>query len=259
MSIEKNVEPIRRTAMITGASAGIGRAAAIALGARGWTLALGARRIDALEETAIAVREAGGNAFCCHLDLADDASISNFFFNTKAAIGGIDVLINNAGATTPSPLLELTREQFRSTLEVNLLGPISLTQHLIGDWQQHEHKGTIIFISSEHVRTEFPHLLHYGASKIAMEFVARGLRRELHEHSIRIGIMRVGATDTEFRFNFSAEQASKMVQMWAKTGVPTPTQKRMTAAEVAEVIAFAITAGPSVNIDCIDLHPSFTL
>jgi NADP-dependent 3-hydroxy acid dehydrogenase YdfG len=88
-----------RVALVTGASGGIGRSIAVAFGGLGWTVGLGARRMDALEETAKLVEDAGGRAIAQALDLTDTASIDA----CCGALGSIDVLVNNAGSRSPAP------------------------------------------------------------------------------------------------------------------------------------------------------------
>ena len=90
-----------RVAVVTGASAGIGRAIAVALGALGWTVALGARRVEQLDETAQLVADAGGTPLVHALDVTDSESIDAFCAVVHASAGPIDVLVNNAGTALP--------------------------------------------------------------------------------------------------------------------------------------------------------------
>src|SRR5438046_178506 len=86
-----------RLAVVTGASAGIGRAIAVALGGLGWSVAVGARRVEQLQATAALVRDAGGTAYAHVLDVCEPASIDAFLDAAAAEVGPIDVLVNNAG------------------------------------------------------------------------------------------------------------------------------------------------------------------
>src|SRR5260370_15537117 len=86
-----------RMAIGTGAGSGIGGAVALAFGALGWRVALGARRIDRLEDAAVEVRDRGGQAFVHALDVTDPASVDAFFAAAEHGLGPLDVLVNNAG------------------------------------------------------------------------------------------------------------------------------------------------------------------
>ena len=248
---------VRRIAMVTGASSGIGRAVAIALGKRGWTVAIGARRTDLLDETADTVRKVGGEAFPFRLDLGREDTIEAFVHAVKRKLGVIDVLINCAGSAKPDAVISQSRNDVRDAFEVNLFGPISLTSKILSDWIESDCVGHVIFISSDQVRTEFPCLIPYGASKCATEFFARGLGKELFDTKIKIGIVRVGATDTGFRHTFDPRKASEMLEFWKKTGVSEPASKRLQPSEVAEAIAYAVDAGLDVSIERLDIRPAF--
>src|SRR5688500_5730416 len=90
--------------MVSGASSGIGRATAAALGELGWAVALGARRDDRLEEAAAEVADAGAEPFAHHLDVTDPASVDQFFTASEDELGPVDVLVNNAGMSIPGEL-----------------------------------------------------------------------------------------------------------------------------------------------------------
>lgn len=246
----------RSVAMITGASSGIGKELAITLARRGWDLVIGARRTEALEETARLARAEGSSVVAAHLDLADMTSIESFHRQGVAHFPHIDVLVNNAGAATPRKIEDCSPAFLQNIFAVNAIGPLALAQRQINEWKHNDRAGRLVFVSSDHVHTEFPYLLHYGAGKVAMEFVARGLNRELHDTRIQSSVIRVGSTDTEFRASFNIEAARDMVAAWARTGVPSPPRKRLTPAVVAEIMAFAIEAPAEASLDYINLRPA---
>ena len=97
-----------RVAVVTGAGAGIGRAIAQALGALGWPVGLGARRVDQLDETAKLIVDSGGTAYAHALDVCEPASIDAFFTATAAELGPASVLVNNAGTAAPGALHEMS-------------------------------------------------------------------------------------------------------------------------------------------------------
>ena len=120
-----------RTAVITGASSGIGAALAVELGTRGWRLALGARRMDRLERVAQAAREAGATAIACALDVTDPASIDAFWHRAEAELGDIDTLISNAGRATLGPLMECSDAELAADVGVNLLGHLWMVKRAL--------------------------------------------------------------------------------------------------------------------------------
>lgn len=110
-----------RYALVTGGGSGVGRAAAVALAADGWAVALLGRRRDALEETAGLC--GGARTLILPADVADPASVSNAFAELKAEFGRLDLLFNNAGTNVPgTPFEDLTWDQWRSVVSVNLDG-----------------------------------------------------------------------------------------------------------------------------------------
>src|SRR5262245_34328234 len=113
-----------RTALITGASSGLGAAFAIEMATRGWKLAIGARRADRLAETAERIRAYGAaEVYAGALDVTDDASVERFFDASETAVGVADVIVNNAGASRFHWLEETDARWLRREIETNLIGP----------------------------------------------------------------------------------------------------------------------------------------
>ena len=118
-----------KVAIVTGAGTGVGRAAALALLAEGWSVALAGRRAEPLEETAKFAGEAGGRALAVPSDVSDPASVAALFAKTVARFGRLDLLFNNAGVNAPGvPLEELSVEQWRAVIDINLTGAFFCTQ-----------------------------------------------------------------------------------------------------------------------------------
>src|SRR5579875_1390993 len=119
----------QKVALITGAGSGIGRAAALALAADGWSLALAGRRIEPLQETARGTRERGVQAIAVATDVGDPESVRNLFAKVREVFGRLDLLFNNAGTGGPPRLLEeLTYEQWKGVVDTNLTGAFLCTQ-----------------------------------------------------------------------------------------------------------------------------------
>ena len=132
----------QRVAIVTGASSGIGVSIATELGRLGWKVALGARRVDRLEDTAAEVRAVGGEPFTHALDVSDSASIEGFFRAVEADFAPVDVLVNNVGMATPGWLAHTPVEAIEREVHTNLLGPILLSRLTIASLQARDAWGT---------------------------------------------------------------------------------------------------------------------
>ena len=247
----------RKVALITGASSGIGRATAVELAGQGWDLALGARRLNRLEALRGQLEPLGSKVFCGAMDLTDMSSVDRFMDTCFASMGSVDLLILNAGMAVPRALSDTDNEVLRAIFDTNLFGPIRLCQLAIRRWARSGVYGDLFFVSSEQARTELPHLVHYGASKAAFEFVARGLRRELVGTGSRVMVMQAGATDTEFRTHFDPQDVRTMLAAWENAGIPKPLGRRLTPECVARSISYAVNAPHHVLHDRIDVLPHF--
>jgi NAD(P)-dependent dehydrogenase (short-subunit alcohol dehydrogenase family) len=244
----------RRRALVTGASSGIGRAIAVALGALGWRVALGARRVDALEETAALVRDAGGEPFVHPLDVVDGGSIDEFVGAATRALGPVDVLVNNAGTALPGAIEEMADEVHARIIATNLLGPILITKRVVADLLQRGVPGDIVFISSDATRHPRPHLLTYGASKAGLEAVAHTLALEVEGSGIRTTIVRVGPTLTGFGEGWDPEQFESLIPRWQRFGIQRH-WNTLQPSDVAAAVVAAVTMPPHAHLPEIEVQP----
>lgn len=227
-----------RTAVVTGASSGIGAAAAAALHAEGFRLVLGARREDELREVA----EPLDAAFRA-LDVADAESVEAFC----TPLEHCDLLVNNAGAAFGLDRVEEARdEDWRAMYEVNVLGVLRMTRRLLPLLRRAG--GQIINVGSTAGFETYPGGAGYTGSKHALRALTRTLRLELHGEPVRVCEISPGLVETEFsvvRFAGDRRQASAVYQ-----GM-TP----LTGADVAAAVRWAATRPPHVNVDEIVLRP----
>jgi NAD(P)-dependent dehydrogenase (short-subunit alcohol dehydrogenase family) len=172
---------VARLALVTGASSGIGRATAQRLLAAGWTVHAGVRdRADAPDGTTPV-----------ELDVTDPAAIAA----AASTIGGeLHGLVNNAGISVAGPLELVPAEDFRRQIDVNLLGPVALTQALLPALRAA--RGRIVLVSSVGGRVAQPYLSPYAASKFGLEAVADSLRNELYRAGVHTALIEPGAVDT---------------------------------------------------------------
>jgi short-subunit dehydrogenase len=176
-------------AIVTGASAGIGAATARELARRGATVVLAARRADALEAQADAVRGAGGKALAIPTDVADPVQSSLLVDRTLATFGRVDVLVNNAGLGWFRPLASSPPDDAIELLEVNLLGPMLLTRAVLPGMLERRH-GSIISVASLSGRVAMEPL--YSASKFGLRGFSLALRRQLAGSGVSVSVVSPG-------------------------------------------------------------------
>lgn len=242
-----------RTAVVTGASAGIGAAIARALGALGWSVALGARRTSLLDEVARDVESAGGRAFTHALDVTDAGSIDAFFGATEAALGRVDVLVSNAGIGVPGLLHEVPVADLERELRTNLFGPMLVARRALPSMLEHR-RGDLVFISSMNVVEPRPFQLGYTAAKAGLEGMAQVLRRDLEGTGVRCTIVRPGATRSEFGFGWQPDILVRVLDSWKAWGFMRH-MDMMDGDQVALAVVAAVTAPPGLHMDVIQVNP----
>jgi NADP-dependent 3-hydroxy acid dehydrogenase YdfG len=229
----------RPTAVVTGASSGIGAATAHALAGAGFHVVLGARRLDRCEKIAA---EIGGTAL--PLDVTDAESVTAF----AAAVPEARVLINNAGgAKGMSPVADADEDDWRWMFETNVMGTLRVTKALLptliasGD-------GHIVTVTSIAALGPYDNGAGYTGAKHAQAMLHRTLRGELLGQPVRLTEILPGLVETEFslvRFDGDAEKAA----------APYRGLTPLTGEDVADVIAFAVTRPSNVNLDQIVIKP----
>ena len=218
-----------KTAIVTGASSGIGRATARALAAAGVRVAGGARRVERLE-TEIALP----------LDVTDRESAERFVAAALEQLGGLDVLFNNAGLALGRAPFDASSEEDEATVfGVNVNGLVRMTRLCLphfGDW------GHIVNMGSVAGRAAYPGGATYVAAKFAERGFTYALREDLLGRPIRITTVDAGLVETEFslvRFRGDSDQAAAVYQ-----GIDP-----MTAEDVADCVMWALTRPWHVNVD----------
>jgi NAD(P)-dependent dehydrogenase (short-subunit alcohol dehydrogenase family) len=182
-----------RSALVTGASTGIGRATALRLDASGWRVLAGVRR----EEDAASLREAGSERLMpLLLDVTDAGQIAAAATRIDEGVGpaGLDGLVNNAGIAVPGPLETLPVDDFRRQVEVNLTAHLAVTQAMLPAIRRA--RGRIVFITSIGGLMAFPLFGAYHAAKFGLEAVGDVFRQELRPWGIRVSIVEPGSIAT---------------------------------------------------------------
>lgn len=186
-----------KVAVITGASAGIGWATAIALAEHGANLVLTARRQARLDELKAAVHQAGGQAISVVGDAAAEATAEQC---VKAAIdtfGTLDILINNVGIGNYKHLVETSAAEYDELMDTNVRSTFLFSRHATPVMIE-QGAGTILMISSMAGVYGFPNQAVYCASKFAQVGFAQALDKELRPHGIKVGVICPGGVKTEF-------------------------------------------------------------
>ena len=185
--------------VITGASMGIGRALALAWAKEpDTTLVLSARGREALEGVAREVEAAGGRAVVASGDVTNEAHRLEVLARA-GELGGVDVLVNNAGRGFYSPAVKIDLDELRQLFELNVLAPLRMVQ--LASSQLERTKGTIVMMSSVAGVVAAPRYAAYAASKFALEAIAMSMRSEFADAGIRVVVIRPGPVDTPFRAN----------------------------------------------------------
>jgi NAD(P)-dependent dehydrogenase (short-subunit alcohol dehydrogenase family) len=180
------------SALITGASTGIGRATALRLDAAGWRVFAGVRR----EADADSLREAGSAIAPLILDVTDPAAIAAAAERIAAEQGeaGLGGLVNNAGIGVPGPLETMPMDDIRRQVEVNLMAHIAVTKAMLASIRRA--RGRIVFISSIGGRVAFPINGPYHVAKFGIEAAGDAFRQELRPWGIRVSIVEPGSINT---------------------------------------------------------------
>lgn len=186
-----------KSAIVTGASSGIGEATALALAERGAKVALAARRADRLEALAERVRKVGGEAVAVETDVTDRAQVKALAERTKQAFGSIDILINNAGLMPLSLMKNLHEDEWERMVDVNVKGVLFCIGAVLPSMLE-QGGGHIVNVSSVAGRRVFPGGAVYCGTKFAVGAISEGLRSELSANKrIRVTCIEPGVVSTE--------------------------------------------------------------
>jgi NADP-dependent 3-hydroxy acid dehydrogenase YdfG len=259
-----------KTAVVTGASSGIGRAVALRLGEAGAHVVAAGRRAEALASTVEEVAGAGGTATAVAADLRDPGAVQGLVDRAVTDTGRLDVMVNNAAVSFRGPLADGDPEAWREMLEVNVLALAVGSRAAVRAMRACGAEGHIVNISSSATRREAPGF--YGATKTAVNAITASLRQELENDTIRVVTVIPGLTATNLGRHQPVLVGGLAASLGEEIGPPSggglfapealdrvaaaAGQVLASADDVARAVLFAVTQPIELSISEIAVQPA---
>ncbi len=249
--------PARRPTLIAGASSGIGAATATELAARGFPVALGARRVDKCEELADRIRADGGEAVALPLDVTDAGSVRQFVQRAEQALGEIELLVAGAGDTFFGRIYETDTAQFEAQIQIHLIGANRLATAVLPGMVRRQ-RGDVIFVGSDVALRQRPHMGAYGAAKAGLVAMVTNLQMELEGTGVRASVVHPGPTQTSMGWSLPPETIAPALEDWATWGLARHSYF-LRAADLARAIAFVAETPRGGFVVSMELQPEAPL
>jgi NADP-dependent 3-hydroxy acid dehydrogenase YdfG len=241
-------------ALVTGASSGIGEAAALALSAEGAKVALAARRKDRLDTLSATIRERGGTALVLDVDITDEAQARDAVERTVGELGRLDTLVNNAGVMLLGPATQAPLSEWQRMVELNVLGLLycahaALPHLLRAAADSPRQVADLVNISSVAGRVPRNGSGVYNLTKHGIGAFSESLRQEITRQHVRVSLVEPGATATELASHNRPEVQEQMKQRFA-------TMQRLQAEDIADAISYIVTRPRHMAINEILIRPT---
>lgn len=237
-----------KVVVITGASSGLGEAAARLLSAAGASVVLGARRSDRIEALAQELTDGGGKALAVTTDVTSRGQVQALVDAAVKAFGRIDVMINNAGLMPQSPLEHLHVDEWDRMIDVNIKGVLYGIAAALPYFKEQK-SGHFINVASVAGHKVRPNGVVYSATKFAVRVISEGLRQEVKPYNLRTTIISPGAVDTELPDTITdPDVADGMRQFYDDVAIP--------ADSFARCVLFAMSQPADVDINEILYRPT---
>jgi 17beta-estradiol 17-dehydrogenase / 3beta-hydroxysteroid 3-dehydrogenase len=240
-----------RSAVVTGASSGIGAETARLLARAGASVTLGARRSERLAAVAGEIRAAGGAVAVQETDMRREDEVCRLIALARERFGGVDVLVNNAGLGRAAPLSSADTAPWREMFEVNVLGLCVATREAIQDMERRGVAGHVVHVSSmAGHRIPGPDSGFYAATKFAVRALTEGLRQELRARKspIRVSAVSPGYVHTEFAEVFTGRAGADQ-EIASRIRI-------LDARDIAEAIVFIVTRPAHVEVHDVLVRPA---
>jgi len=242
-----------RVGVVTGASSGIGAAIAGALADAGMAVVLGARRTALLDDVCAAIRAGGGRAESRATDMRDESQVEALVAMAVERFGRLDTLVNNAATATLRTVAEGRTEEWRATLETNVLGVLvacrAALHHMLP-----RGAGDIVYVSSASIHGGWPFLAAYAASKAALQSLSASLRAEVAASGVRVMTIEVHNVTTRFAEQFDPALLPDAVRRWAELGLINPDAPLLEPSEVAAAVVFQLARPPHASVHTLTLR-----
>jgi NADP-dependent 3-hydroxy acid dehydrogenase YdfG len=238
-----------KVALVTGASSGIGEATAVALARAGAAVAIGARRKDRLDALAGRLRDDGATVLQLDLDVTDEQACTEAVRRTREELGGLDVLVNNAGVMLLGTIVGADTEDWRRMLTTNVLGVMYMT-HAAIEGLLEQGSGDIVNISSVAGRQARKGAGVYNASKWAVNAFSESLRQEVTGRGVRISLVEPGAVATELSSHITQPEAREASRQMAAS------MRTLQADDIARAVLYVVTQPPHVAVNEILVRPT---
>lgn len=242
-----------RTAVVTGASSGLGEATAELLAARGAKVAVLARRADRLDELVERIAKDGGTALAVPVDVTDAAAVEAAAERVAAEFGPADLLFNNAGVMLPAPITERRTDQWQRMIDLNITGLMNaigaFTPQLVAAAAE---RGVADLINTSSIGgTEvFPSFGVYDGTKAYVSHLSKNLRADLGSKGVRVAAVEPGIVKTELRDHVTDRGANE----WLDGALASI--EALESSDVAEAVAFLAAQPPRVNLPRLVIMPT---
>ncbi|NKE34243.1 SDR family oxidoreductase [Natronococcus sp. JC468] len=238
-----------RVALVTGASSGIGAATARELADAGASVALAARREDRLESLADEIETAGGEALVVPTDVTEESQVREMIDTTVAELGGLDVLVNNAGVMLLEPVATADPDDWQQMLDLNVQAVMVASQAALGVMRE-QGAGDIVNLSSVAGRKAYAGSSGYNASKFGVTAFSEALREEVADSDIRVTAVEPGVVDTELPEHIPNDEQKEMIDEMLEGVTPLEPE------DVARSIRFAVGQPTRVDINELLIRPT---
>lgn len=259
-----------KTAVVTGASSGIGRAIAVAIAEQGATVIISGRDAEALEEVRVTIEGTGANAHVEAIDVRDSENVRGLVQRALDETGRLDIFVNNAGVSFLGSLLSQSEDQWRSMLDTNVLALLVGTQAAVAAMRAGDGTGHIVNVSS--IAALSPDSGVYGATKHAVNVITNTLREELRDEQIKVTSVMPGLVATNLARYMDPAMIEGMIAMSGIEATFTPGERlpdevlegaqaaladfMIRPEDIASAVIFALTEPAGVQVTEIAVRPN---
>lgn len=242
-----------RVAVITGASSGMGRAAALLLASRGAKVALLARRKAQLDELAAEIRRLGGNALAIATDVTNAASVQAAAAAVRSSYGNANLVFNNAGLMLPGAIGQQPQQEWETQIDLNVTGAMRVIQAFVPQLEEAASQGQVVdLINTSSIAGQYVYgyFAVYSATKAFVSHLTRHLRLELGPKNIRVSVIEPGITETELQSHFTFQGAIDWIKNAAQS------IDFLKAEDIAATVGFIVSLPKHVNLQQVVIMPT---